>query len=362
MVIAGVMSGSSLDGLDIAIVEFGSHDEWKILWSHDMPYSEEWVNRLKNYHKLSAAEYITLVFDYSNHIGQTLKEVFVQYPGEINYLSFHGHTLMHLPEKGITEQIGNGGVIAALANIPTITDFRVQDVTKGGVGTPLAPLVELNLFNGHDYYLNLGGIANITKVENKDGIIAYDVCPCNQVLNYYSNLAGKDYDKDGNMARAGSKLVDLESYLDAIPFFSLEPPKSLDNNWIMNEVIPNFPEGKIEDVLHTYTHWMARCIANEVEVQSDTTSLMVTGGGTHNIYFMECLKNVLTSRNCELHIPTKEIIDFKEAILMSLMAYKYINGSPIVMSAVTGASSDSIGGALYKVGYERLIQTNTSQQ
>lgn len=349
MVVAGVMSGSSLDGLDIAIVEFGPDNEWKLLWSHDMAYPEEWVMRLKNYRNLSATDYIALVFDYSNYIGQTLKSELGAFTGEINYLSFHGHTLMHLPQKGITEQIGNGGVIAALVNIPTITDFRVQDVAKGGVGTPLAPLVELNLFQGHNYYLNLGGIANITKLTNFGKTIAYDVCPCNQVLNYYSNLAGKAYDEDGNMARSGSKLDGLEAYLDSIPYFSIDGPKSLDNNWILNEVIPNFPEGRVEDVLYTYTNWMARCIAKEVDTQSHSTSLMVSGGGAHNTYFMECLKKELTNRNCELVIPAKEIIDFKEAILMSLMAYKYIKGESNVLSAVTGASLDSIGGALYKV-------------
>jgi len=297
------MSGSSLDGLDIAIVEFGSENEWKLLWSHDLTYSEDWVLRLKKYQTLSATEYIQLSFDYSYLIGHTLSKALPQYPGEIDYLSFHGHTLMHLPEKGITEQIGNGGIIAALVGIPTITDFRTQDVAKGGVGTPLAPLVELNLFSGYDYYLNLGGIANITKLTNIDDIIAYDVCPCNQVLNYYSNLKGKDFDEDGNMARSGSRLDEVENYLDTIPFFSLPPPKSLDNNWIINNVIPNFPGGKIEDVLHSYTHWMANCIAKEVDVQSNPTSMMVSGGGAHNTYFMACLKSELIKRDCGLYIP-----------------------------------------------------------
>lgn len=349
MIIVGVMSGSSLDGLDIAVVQFNEKTDWKILWTYDTPYSKDWVERLKKYSQLSATEYILFKSAYSKYIGELLKDALSSYSEPVDYISFHGHTLMHLPEKGITEQIGNGGVLAALLKIPTITDFRTQDVTMGGVGTPLAPLVEINLFPGHDYYLNLGGIANITKFGLSKNIIAYDVCPCNQVLNYYSNLVGKGYDEEGNLARKGAKNEDVVEFLNSIPYFRLEAPKSLDNNWIIDEMIPNMPTGKVEDMLHTYCNWMSSCIANEVGVNKDKTSMMVSGGGVHNTYFMECLKRELGKINCELHIPSNSIIDFKEAILMSLMACKYLKGKSNVLSAVTGASSDSIGGALYKV-------------
>ena len=349
MVIAGVMSGSSLDGLDIAVVEYSSNNSWNLLWTHDRAYSHEWVKKLKNYQHLSAVEYIALKCDYSKYIGTLLLEAFSAYGRNVNYISFHGHTLMHLPEKGITEQIGNGGILAALLGIPTITDFRIQDVTKGGVGTPLAPLVELSLFKGHDYYLNLGGIANITLIESDVVTHAYDVCPCNQVLNHYSNKLGKAYDEGGSMARRGTKNTDLIDYLSTVSYFRLDTPKSLDNNWIVKEFIPNIPTGKIEDILHTYCNWMAKCIADQMVEKGNTTSLMVTGGGAHNTYFMECLQASLASKNCNLFIPSKEIIDFKEAILMTLMANKYLLGEINVLSNVTGASSDSIGGAMYKV-------------
>lgn len=349
MVIAGVMSGSSLDGLDIAVVQFNENNDWELLWTFGTPYSEDWVHRIKNYNELSASEYISFTSAYSYYIGELLDKALANYPGHIDYISFHGHTLMHLPESGITEQIGNGGVIAASLNIPTITDFRIQDVVKGGVGTPLAPLVELHFFQGHDYYLNLGGIANITKIDHADQLMAYDICPCNQVLNYYSQLMGKDYDEDGNVARTGTLNIELIDYLNSIPYFELPAPKSLDNNWIIHEVIPNFPEGRVEDILHTFCLWMASCIANELDADRAPTSLMVSGGGAHNTFFMECLKKELAPKGCTLYLPAKEIIDFKEAILMALMAYNYLEDKPNVLSAVTGASSDSIGGALYKV-------------
>ncbi|MEM9549137.1 MAG: anhydro-N-acetylmuramic acid kinase [Bacteroidota bacterium] len=349
MIIAGVMSGSSLDGLDIAIVQFGDGYEWQMLWCKDYAYSEVWVERLKDYSKLSASDYIKLKFEYSKYIGNCLQDVLEEYGKPLDYVSFHGHTLMHLPEDEITEQIGNGGVIAALLDIPTLTDFRIQDVIKGGVGTPLAPLVESKLFPNYDYYVNLGGIANITHVEDAKVRSAYDICPCNQVLNHFANQLGQPYDKDGVIARSGQRVLELESVLNAMPYFAQAAPKSLDNNWIQNEFLPEFPAGTPEDLLFTYTNWMASCIANEIPKSDKETSLLVSGGGAHNTYFMDCLKGQLDQNNCTLVIPAKEIIDYKEAILMALMAKEYLQSKPNVFSAVTGASSNSVGGALHKV-------------
>lgn len=348
MVIAGVMSGSSLDGLDIAVVHFDGKGGWKLLWSFDMPYSEKWVGRLKTYDRQSASEYIKFKADYSMYIGQCLLEAFRHYDGPLDCIGFHGHTLVHLPKEGITEQIGNGGVLAAMLNTPCITDFRIQDVIKGGVGTPLAPLVEFELFAGHDYYLNLGGIANITRVENQNEVLAYDICPCNQVLNYFARQLGYEYDDGGSIARGGKMVTALYDYLRIFPYFQSAPPKSLDNNWIVKEVIPGMPKGPAADMLHSYTRWMSECIAAEIPTGKSPTTLMVSGGGGHNTYFMDLLASELEKKRCKLVIPDLKVIDFKEAILMALMAHKYLSSQHNVLSRVTGASSDSIGGALYK--------------
>ena len=349
MVIAGVMSGSSLDGLDIAVVRFSEENEWQCLWSYEMSYTEEWVENLRQYYKLSASEYILFKADYSRYIGQLLKKALAKCNVGIDYLSFHGHTLVHRPELRTTEQIGNGGIIASITGIPAITDYRVQDLEFGGVGTPLAPLADIHLFPGHDYYLNLGGIANITKVRSHNQFVAYDICPCNQVLNHYSQLLGHEYDEGGEMARKGTKLREMEAILDSFPFFSLTPPKSLDNNWIVNDLIPRLPNSNPIDALHTYTHWMADCIAKEVDSPGSPTSLLVSGGGGHNKFFIESLSKKLAEKDCTLTLPTREIINFKEAMLMALMGYNYIIGKANVLSAATGASRDSIGGAMYKV-------------
>ena len=298
MVIAGVMSGSSLDGLDVAIVQFAENMDWTLLWIDQMEYSEEWVEKLRTYNSLSATEYIKFKSDYSYYIGACLKTSLKNFEGNVDYISFHGHTLLHLPGEGVTEQIGNGGIIAGLLDIPTLTDFRVQDVARGGVGAPIAPIAEINLYSGHEYYLNLGGIANLTKNLQGAPVTAFDVCPCNQVLNYFSNTMGMAFDDGGQLARKGSKIPDLKKWLNTVSYFEQPPPKTLDNNWIVQKFIPQFPmDQSVEDILYTYTHWMSQCITREVFEMDRSTSLIVSGGGAHNTYFMECLEHDLSAKN-----------------------------------------------------------------
>ncbi len=346
MLVAGVMSGSSLDGLDVVVVKF-EDDKWTIIDAVNLDYNAEWENRLRDYHILSAREYIALKYQYSHYIGEMLSQYFRSRQIGVQYISFHGHTLVHSPSEGYTEQIGNGGIIAGLTGVSCITDFRNQDVALGGQGTPLAPFLDTEYLGSHDYYLNLGGIANIT-VANSVDTLAYDICPCNQVLNYYSLKKGKTYDKDGDIASQGRFDQDVAEYLSSFPYFSQLPPKSLDNNWIREVFIPGIPIGSPEDILHTYCVWMADRIAEQVRTEYHTT-LYSTGGGTHNLFFADKLKSSLARNNCELIVPNKEMIDYKEAILMAALAKNYLDDKPNVMSTVTGARRDSIGGALYKV-------------
>lgn len=346
MIIAGVMSGSSLDGLDIALVQYDG-DEWSVIKTCCSAYTDEWISKLRGYHLLSALEYIEFKYDYSHYIGKILASTFAGVEEQIDYISFHGHTLVHKPECGYTEQIGNGGIIAGVTGISTMTDFRTQDIALGGVGTPLAPFLEYTYLRGFDYYLNLGGIANITRLEGNT-ISAYDICPCNQVLNHYSQLRGMEYDQGGALASAGSHIPSLEYYFSNHQYFEKLPPKSLDNNWIRETFIDGIRKHKVEDILHTYCKWMADCIASQVTTSS-SSRLYSTGGGSHNTYFVTLLEKALKDKNCQLVTPNREMIDYKEAILMAALAKHYLEDKNNVLSQVTGASRDSIGGALYKV-------------
>lgn len=346
MVIAGVMSGSSLDGLDIAVVKFND-TEWAIIDTIALPYSQIWEDRLRNYYTLSALEYITLKYEYAHYIGKELKSALFKSQNKVDYISFHGHTLVHNPSAGFTEQIGNGGIIAGITGVSTLTDFRSQDVALGGVGTPLAPFFDVNYVKGYDYYLNLGGIANITSLTG-GSISAYDICPCNQVLNYYSNILGFPYDDGGVFASKGEYCHTLSTYFSNFAYFQESPPKSLDNNWIREVFIEGMPVARPEDTLHTYCVWMADCIGGQINSDSKS-KLYSTGGGSLNTFFMSQLRKSLNKENCELVVPNREMINYKEALLMATLAKNYLEGKTNVLAEVTGASRNSIGGSLYRV-------------
>lgn len=346
MIIAGVMSGSSLDGLDIALVEFFEDGNWKAIDTFDLPLSDDMLVKIKNYHQLTASEYIQFTYDFSYFIGYSLRDAFKSRASDVDYISFHGHTLVHNPDKGYTEQIGNGAIVAGVTGIPTITEFRNQDIVQGGQGTPLAPIVDFTLFAGYDYYLNLGGIANITSIANET-ILAYDICPCNQVLNHYSKKLGHEYDENGGLAKKGELLSSISEYLDSVLYFKKSTPKSLDNNWIQNSFIPQMPAGNPVDILHSYSVWMSGHIAMQVN-ENASSRLLVSGGGTHNGFFIDLLRKALGDRGCELIIPKVQIVNYKEAILMSLLGYKYLNDEANVLGSVTGASKNTIGGSLHK--------------
>lgn len=346
MVICGVMSGSSLDGLDIAIVDFqNSDDHWNIIHTYLISYSDEWEQNLRDFHTLDARSYIRFKYDYSHYVGQLINDFLTKINLDVEYISFHGHTLVHSPEKGFTEQIGNGAIIAAKTGIPTFTEFRNYDITLGGQGTPLAPIVDVHLFGGYDYYLNLGGIANITSIDD-ERITAYDICPCNQVFNYFAQLLDHKYDKDGHLAREGDFDERLHHSIGLHPYFTANSPKSIDNNWVRDVFIPSLGNTSYDSILNTYMEWMTSHIADQIKILSNSR-MLVTGGGTHNTYLIELLSEKLQLKNCELVIPTIEIIDYKEAILMAFLAKRYLDRKCNVLHTVTGAERSSISGSLH---------------
>lgn len=336
----GVMSGSSLDGIDAILVNF-EEEAYSILEKESIPLSEAMKIRLRESASLTLKEYLILESDYSVFLAEKIKERFTQ---TYDYISVHGHTTHHLPETKVTNQMVNGGILSALTNRKVITDFRSGDIALGGTGAPMIPMVEKTLFKGFDYYLNLGGIANITMAKDWT---AYDVCPCNQLHNYIAQKGGKEYDEDGNMARTGSLDRELFEQLGAFPFYRQVPPKAIDNNWIRSQYFPileNQTDSK--SVLHTISQWIATEIIRQIP---DSGTLFITGGGAHNSFLVDCIKTEAVKTKVEVIIPNKEIIDFKEAILMAYLGYLRINVKETMMSSVTGAEKNSIGGAIYNV-------------
>ncbi len=352
--ILGLMSGSSLDGLDLAVCQFspkGKSYTYKLLFTKTVQYNEQLKGVLKVDDQLSARDLKLL--DYS--LANVWSEIMLSLDGfdidEIDLIASHGHTLLHEPHNGITIQIGNGGVISALTKKPVVSDFRIQDVALGGQGTPLVPIAEQLLFAGYDAYLNLGGIANISFVFPQ--MKAFDVSPCNQMLNHLAKLKGMDFDRDGALSRMGKLNRGLYEHLMALEYFNLEGSKSLDNQWIQTEVIPKLMLGSstIEDRLFTVSKVIVDQIKKAIQSQNLHTSyrVFVTGGGAHNMFFIELLEKSLKEISVTLVLPPKEIIDFKESILMAFLGYLRINGKVNTLSSVTGAHCNTMGGAIYDV-------------
>lgn len=339
------MSGSSLDGLDLALCEFVDEKNFTLLKFSSVPYKPEWVLRLRQAQDLQHLELCKLESDYVNYVSSIITDFLEDQ--SVDYISSHGHTLLHAPGEGYSYQLGEGAYLAGKLSLPVISEFRLQDIAKGGQGAPIAPVVEKYLFQGYDAYLNLGGICNIS-LHKQEHILAYDVGPCNQLLNALVAELGKIYDENGELASQGT--IDsslLESGLSH-SFYSLPAPKSLDNSYVMMEFVQPFLDypASIPDKLCTAVELISQLICNELS--SKARHVFVTGGGAFNTYMMSILQKRLQSNAIELVKPSDEIIEFKEAILMALMGYLRIQNKVNVFSSVTGATSDTIAGSVYR--------------
>jgi len=194
----GLMSGSSLDGLDIAYVslqETGGKWSYEFLHTECASYSSDWIYHLKNAIKLSGLDYQLLHTSYGHYIGKEINR-FIDQKGihhQVHLVASHGHTTFHVPKQLMTGQIGDGAAIAAETGLPVVSDLRAMDIAFGGQGAPIVPIGEKLLLGEYDYFLNLGGIANIS-CNLPGNYIAFDVCPANRVLNLIVGKVGKAYD------------------------------------------------------------------------------------------------------------------------------------------------------------------------
>jgi len=338
------MSGSSLDGVDLALCDFQDQHHYTLLRSACIPYTNVWVSRLRAGHTLDIHGLCQLEADYTDLMAQML----ATFIGEdrIDYIASHGHTLLHAPNQGYSYQLGQGSYLSAKLGVSVISEFRLQDIAKGGQGAPIAPIVESYLYSGYGAYLNLGGICNIS-IHEHDQVTAYDIGPCNQLLNALAGLKGMDYDRDGQLAHQGRVIPALLRQVIAHPFYHQSHPKSLDNEYVQSELVAVFlsAEGTVEDRLRTGISLICQIIDDAIP--DSLTRVLATGGGALNKMLIGELKQRLDKRGINLIIPNKETIEYKEAILMALMGYLRVNNIPNVYCSVTGASTDTIAGAIY---------------
>jgi anhydro-N-acetylmuramic acid kinase len=340
------MSGTSLDGLDIACCRFEVKDKiwtYKILAAATVSYSATWKKRLGQAHRLSGVQLAKLDADFGTFIAQQVNHFTKAYrTGKPDLLSSHGHTVFHQPGKGFTLQIGSGAAIAALTGIPTACDFRTGDVALGGQGAPLVPVGDKLLFSGYDACLNIGGIANISFAQAKKRK-AFDICPANLVLNHFAQKKKLPFDRGGKLAASGQVDWKIFDRLNALPFYAAQQSKSLGREWIEEFVLPLLEKLPVNDALATAAEHSAFQVARTLNAFK-IKNVLVTGGGAYN---EDLLNRVRAYATAGIIVPGDLTVQFKEALIFALLGVLRVRGEVNCLEEVTGASRDSVGGAVY---------------
>jgi anhydro-N-acetylmuramic acid kinase len=338
------MSGTSLDGVDLAYIKFEFNQTWsfKIIYATTFKYDKIWLNKLKNAFNFSKNELKLLDDEYGIYLAELINQFINKNNiNNINFIASHGHTIHHEPENGYTLQIGNGKLIAKLTGIKTVYDFRSQDVALGGQGAPLVPIGDELLFSNYTYCLNLGGFANIS-FKNKNNRLAYDICAVNTVLNHYTNKIDLDYDDNGKIASGGAVFLPLLNELNSLEYYHSTAPKSLGIEYVNDKLLPLIEKYNLEikDILHTFIEHIAIQIGNNLIKEGD---LLITGGGTFNGFLVERIKYHSTNR---IVIPSEEVIDFKEALIFAFLGLLRLENKENCLKSVTGASKNHSSGLI----------------
>ncbi len=330
--VIGLMSGTSLDGVDIAFCKFAFENKrwaYTIVQAETIAYSSAWKKTLLSLEKTDALSFQQTHVDYGLYLGKLVSDFVKKYRLKVDFVSSHGHTIFHQPQKKLTVQIGSGNAIAAACGLPVICDFRSLDVALGGQGAPLVPIGDKLLFAEYDLCLNLGGFANVSYQHKKERI-AFDICPVNIVMNAICVTLGKEYDNEGKLAEKGKVNESLLNKLNELAFYKLPPnsPKSLGKEWVIKNIDPLLKKYRLAppDVLRTFCEHVAMQIANAVK-DKKTGQLLVTGGGAFNSFLMGRIKKHLIF-----------------AFLGVLRMRNEVN----CLKSVTGAKHDNTGGAIYK--------------
>lgn len=354
--VIGLMSGSSLDGLDICYAQYEEvRGKWsaEILQAECLPYTPEWQTRLAQAAGMTVPDFLRLHTEYGRFTGSLVNAFIEKYELEhkVHFIASHGHTVFHDPRAKTSFQLGDGASIAACTGLPVISDLRSMDVALGGQGAPLVPVGERLLFDDYELLLNIGGIANVTL--NKGNRVAFDVCVANQALNAVARQAGQEYDAEGLIARSGNLLPEYFVQLCNAEFYAATAPKSLSNEQAFGMVADfvNNEKLSVADKLHTLVELIASQIAAGIQrllpAQETERRMLVTGGGAFNTFLIERISSHLEHLQIQLEVPAPALVVNKEALIMGLLGILRWREEVNADAQTTGASRDSVGGAYW---------------
>ena len=343
--IIGLMSGTSVDGLDICYVSFDNNDpsKYEIIDCETIDYDDNLKTKLKNVIEMDNDQIKQIDKEFGEFIGlNVLKFIKKNTLYKADLISSHGHTVFHEPKFNKTLQIGNGEIINKVTKIKTVNNFREQDIQLGGQGAPLVPIGDKLLFDDYKYCLNLGGFTNIS-VKDSRKIYAYDICPLNTVLNHYANKLGYECDLGGKLSKKGVINIDLFNELNDLEYYKKSYPKSLGLEFVIENIFPITEKYKIKevDILATYIEHASFQIKRNID---DGSKVLLTGGGTFNNNLINTLNH---DSKINFIVPDKTIINYKESLIFALLGYLKINGKVNCLRSVTGASNDHSSGDIY---------------
>ncbi len=346
--ILGLMSGTSLDGLDLAFVQFTQEDSvwrYRIQVAETISYSPDWVKELSEGINLTEPELASLNERYTVLLANLALAFIDKHQLKPDAICSHGHTIKHQPHLGYTLQIGNLPQLAALLPFPIVCDFRVGDVALGGQGAPLVPIGDELLFSNYNFCLNLGGFANVS-TNTQGNRIAFDICPVNTVLNYFAQKLGLEYDAGGAVAATGIVNEQLLADLNALSFYESAHPKSLGIEFVNREIMPilNAYSLAIPDVLRTFVEHISNQISLHIK-RFDGRSVLITGGGAYHEFLISRLRKALP--DCELTVPDDLTVAFKEALIFGFLGVLRLRNEVNVLASVTGARHDHSSGVVY---------------
>jgi anhydro-N-acetylmuramic acid kinase len=346
--VIGVMSGTSCDGIDLAYCQFKqlAKNKWSysIVHARTIPYDAAWQEKLLNVINAQPSAIGEINRAYTALVNKVILTFIDDFElTDLDLICSHGHTVWHKPKEGLTLQIGNLESIADGMPCPVVCDFRTQDVTLGGQGAPLVPIGDRLLFSDFDACLNLGGFANISYRNEDLATVAFDLCPFNIVLNYWAQKFGAPYDAHGDFARSGSLNLPLLERLNALDYYRLSPPKSLGLEWVHSNFYPLYKSYHCDPV-----DWLAtasRHMAHQIDQATlSFDRVLITGGGAYNSFVMELLDALAPGK---FILPTRELIDYKEALIFGLLGVLRFKGEINCLSSVTGASKDHSSGVIW---------------
>ena len=339
--VLGIMSGTSLDGIDLAICTFTKNQEWeyKIDKSDTLKYPIFWKSKLATTHTKSKAIVEENNIQFGQYIGQTINAFLNN--EQVDFIASHGHTIFHQPENNYTLQIGCGKTISNTTKITTINNFRSLDVSLNGQGAPLVPIGDLLLFPEYKYCVNLGGFANIS-IKKNDKIIAFDICPANIVLNDLCKGLGIEYDTNGDISRKGKIVPAILQQLNQLDFYVKKAPKSLGREWVEKNILPILKDNKSQDLLCTFCEHVAMQIGKFLKDES----ALITGGGVFNTFLMDRIR---FHSNAAIIVPNKELIEFKESLIFAFLGVLKLRDEVNCLQSVTGADMDNCGGIIHEI-------------